>query len=318
MLQRVPISLDELLDAYPVERVRPSCLDQQTFYVSVRNRKPVIIDQGANQWLGLSQKCGPVAKILESLEECDVDVLTAIDGRNFLKCTFCTTEVVSAKYGIKTILCEENDVTGVASYEPLQQSRRRKYIRTYFDSHTKLLENIDFSYLALLASSTASAGSEVTLPSKLIEGSNDRAGPFKLKNIGLWTSSKGCVTPLHFDRCHGFLAQIVGRKTFLLASCSESVLLRYWKDKNQDGNENGTTSSIDFGLWLEGDITERKKFPLIDEVAWFIASLCPGDILYTPPGWWHYVVSDTVSASVLVPFDPLPSLEILPTNVLTS
>jgi hypothetical protein len=318
MPKRVPISLDELLDAYPVARVKPSCIDHQTFVTSIRNRKPVILDGGAHHWLGLSEKCGPVTKILESLDECDVDILIALDGRNFLKHSLCATEVISLKCGMKAILSEEDESHSTFSDYPLCRLPGRRYIRTYFDLHSKLFGCIDLSYLAVLVSSAASADSGIELDPKLTECSKDSSGPFKLKNIGLWTSSKGCITPLHFDRCHGFLAQIVGRKTFLMASCSESALLRYWKDKNHDGNENGTTSSIDLGLWLEGDITERRKHPLVDEVAWFIASLYPGDILYTPPGWWHYVISETISVSVLIPFDPLPSFETLPTNVLTS
>lgn len=318
MLKRVPISLDELLDAYPVARVKPSCLDHETFVTSIRNRKPVILDGAARHWLGISEKCGPIKTILESLDECDVDILIALDGRNFLKHSLCTTEVVSLKCGMKAILSDEDEASSTFSDYPNCRLPGRRYIRTYFDLHSKLLGCIDLSYLALLVSSVTSAQSETASDAKLTKSSNDYSGPFKLKNIGLWTSSKGCITPLHFDRCHGFLAQIVGHKTFLMASCSESALLRYWKDKIHDSNENGTTSSIDLGLWLEGDITERRKYPLVDEVAWFIASLHPGDILYTPPGWWHYVISETISVSVLIPFDPLPSLETLPTNVLTS
>lgn len=314
MQKRVQISLDEILDAYPVARVKPSCLNHQTFLTSIRNRKPIIIDGGARHWLGLSEKCGPVSKILESLDDCDVDILTALDGRNFLKRSLCTTEVINLKCGMMAILSEEDE----ACSTPLRRFSGRRYIRTYFDLHSKLLGCIDLSYLALLVSPVVSAESGISSYVKLNEVSKDNSEPFKLKNIGLWTSSKGCVTPLHFDRCHGFLAQIVGRKRFLMASCSESSLLRYWKSRNHGSDENGTTSSIDLGLWLEGDITERQKHPLVDEVAWFIASLYPGDILYTPPGWWHYVISETISVSVLVPFDPLPSLETLPTNVLTS
>ena len=31
---------------------------------------------------------------------------------------------------------------------------------------------------------------------------------FVAKNCGVWISSTGCVTPLHYDLCHGFLCQI--------------------------------------------------------------------------------------------------------------
>jgi hypothetical protein len=69
-------------------------------------------------------------------------------------------------------------------------------------------------------------------------------------------------------------------------------------------SKNQTSSRVDLSLWLEGDVAERKRFPNISEVTWCIAELNPGDVLYTPPGWWHHVTSVDASISVLVPFDP--------------
>jgi hypothetical protein len=37
---------------------------------------------------------------------------------------------------------------------------------------------------------------------------------FKAEKCGVWLGSAGCVTPLHFDLCHGFLAGILGTKLF--------------------------------------------------------------------------------------------------------
>jgi Cupin-like domain len=311
---RIIISDDGLLDAYPVDRELPSFLNRDVFNNTVRNKKPVIIDGAALRWLGMSEEGATPEFDMEILEECDVEMLIAFDGRNFLRNSLCSTKSVNLKTGMRSIL-ERN--SGDFLTDCLQE---RAYIRIYFDCHRRLLEKVDLSYLTRLASFTSLVDviSEIQSDVKLKSTFDDNFLPFKLKNIGLWTSSEGCVTPLHFDRCHGFLAQIIGTKTFLIASCCDSVLLRYWRERGQINNENGSTSPINLLLWLEGNAKERLKYPLVDEVAWFIAKLLPGDILYTPPGWWHYVISNTASMSVLLPFDPLPSSETLPTNVLLS
>ena len=330
---RISISDDGLLDACPVSRWAPSTLDQPCFQASVRNKKPAIISHGAESWFKVAESNGLVADIVSTVESCDVEMLTALDGRNFLRQCLCKSRVVGLKGGLLSILSGDRKHRDDEDQSLAQQpddalpasALERRYIRIYIDSHRKVLEKIDLSSLVHLAldpretdhKNTSEERRDLSDESTIVEP-NDTIKPFKLKNIGLWTSSEGCVTPLHFDLCHGFLAQIVGKKTFLLASSSESALLRYWRNGNSASNQNGTTSPVDLGLWLDGDVKERRKYPLIDEVAWFIASLGPGDILYTPPGWWHYVISDTSSVSVLIPFDPLPHRETLPTNVLTA
>ena len=101
-------------------------------------------------------------------------------------------------------------------------------------------------------------------------------------HISTCLSCAQCVTPLHFDLCHGFLAQICGRKMFLLASSDDSTLLHYWMRNKQI--DNSTTSPLDLMAWLEGSLVEREKYHQVDEIGWFIAVLYPGDVLYTPPG----------------------------------
>ena len=312
---RVSVSNDGILDAYPVDRCLPSFLNRDVFRNTVRNKKPVIIDGAALRWLGMSGRGVAPEFDMEMLEDCDVDMLVAVDGRNFLRNTLCSTKSVNLKTGMRSILLGCNRGDSPTDYLPV-----RSYIRVYFDHHQRLQDNVDLNYLTRIASSSAiiDASNEILPTNELKSSFDEKSLPFKLKNIGLWTSSEGCVTPLHFDRCHGFLAQIIGTKTFLIASCSDSVLLRYWREKGHERNGNGSTSPINLFLWLEGDVKERSKYPLVDEVAWFIAKLFPGDILYTPPGWWHYVISNTASMSVLIPFDPVLSSEILPTNVLLS
>lgn len=46
--------------------------------------------------------------------------------------------------------------------------------------------------------------------SKLVGGSKPHA--FRDINCGVWLGSAGCVTPLHYDLCHGFLVGVLGTK----------------------------------------------------------------------------------------------------------
>lgn len=68
-------------------------------------------------------------------------------------------------------------------------------------------------------------------------------------------------------------------------------------------SKNQTSSMVNLTKWFDEDLHECRAYPDISEVEWIIADLEPGDILYTPPGWWHYVESLDPSISVLVPFD---------------
>ena len=146
---RIIISDDGILDAYPIERHLPSFLSRDVFNNTVRNKKPVIIDGAALRWLGMSEEGATPEFDMEILEECDVEMLIAFDGRNFLRNTLCSTKSVNLKTGMRSILGRYSGdfLTGC-----LQE---RAYIRIYFDCHRRLLEKVDLSYLTRLASFTS-------------------------------------------------------------------------------------------------------------------------------------------------------------------
>jgi hypothetical protein len=288
-IARITISSDNALDAFPVTRIPPISNEFSAliFTHEYRNCKPVIMTGAAAGWFQ-PLSCN---RIIELCEPGDVDVLLAKDGRNFLKHHYCTTQRVSLADGLQTVLAPPV-LEGV-------DDRERLYVRIYLVDHPKVLAELNLNFLQDLAFTSS-------------------AIQFKAKNIGLWASSSQCVTPLHFDLCHGFLAQIYGYKTFIMANADDSTLLHYWMDNKRslDSGDNNTTSPINLIAWLEGSADERKRYNHVDEVGWFIARLGPGDVLYTPPGWWHCVISETSSCSVLIPFDPLPDHELLPAIVL--
>ena len=125
----------------------------------------------------------------------------------------------------------------------------------------------------------------------------------KLPNCGVWFGSAGSVTPLHYDLCHGFLCQIVGRKVFTFVAPDDTRCLHRRADRPEVAN-------VDPDLWSgdgEAAAAEHARHPAFAELSavWSV-ELGPGDVLYTPPFWWHHVRThdDGPALSVLVPFDP--------------
>ena len=216
-----------------------------------------------------------------------VDILCALDGRRFLKHEL--TSHVSAP-----LASSMEEILYTTRSENIHQ---RLYLRAYLDQVPAWRANLQ-PVLEQLGSMTGR--------------------DFCEKNVGIWVSSAGCETPLHFDLCHGFLVQCTGRKTFLLAPPSDTGCL-YWSADSTAGSKNRTTSPVDLFAWTRGDEEQQKRFPEVDSASFRVALLEAGSALYTPPGWWHAVISETASVSVLVPFDPDPesSSDQLPHNALS-
>lgn len=241
--KRISICADKLLDAYPVDRSDPTSSLIQNFEPSIRNKKPLIIAGGALGWLGIDTALGPVDTILEVVEKCEIDVLIALDGRQFLKNDLCSFKRVNVVAGITNLLrrnvpkiCSKDESFALLNQGSSQAPDEvRTYLRIYFDSHPKLMGQINLNYLVMLMSPIPKTEANVnrvlqfeqqssfihpdippSIPSfvESLQPLSSNSGisgdisPFQLKNIGLWASSEGCTTPLHFDLCHGFLAQV--------------------------------------------------------------------------------------------------------------
>ena len=240
-----------------------------------RMKKPVIISN--NHWKAESD-WKSICYLTELLHDPCVEVLISNDDRRFLKHELCTVEEMELSLVLSRIFSIDED-----DKYPL-----KLYCRLYLDMYPELAQDIDTLLLSRLAG---------------IEN-------FKGKNCGVWISSQGCETPLHYDLCHGFLAQIVGRKRFLLASPADTPCMYR---TTSHATKNTTSSRADLSAWLAGSTEERRKHSALGDAQWFIAELGPGDVLYTPPGWWHQVVSEDSCVSVLLPFDMVPPAEQLAT-----
>lgn len=136
---------------------------------------------------------------------------------------------------------------------------------------------------------------DVLIPDFCQDESN-LVGLGRLYSVMLWLGPHGSVSPMHNDPLDNLLMQYVGRKKILLYPPTTQV---YAGHNGQQSN----TSPIEPALGELKDSQERnehnqKHFPLFEPDMGFSCELRPGDILYIPSKWYHFVQSLDMSASV--------------------
>ncbi|NXQ61775.1 KDM8 protein, partial [Anthoscopus minutus] len=105
--------------------------------------------------------------------------------------------------------------------------------------------------------------------------------------INAWFGPGGTISPLHQDPQQNFLAQVFGRKYIRLYSPQDSENL-YPHESHILHN----TSQVDV------EDPDLVKFPNFTKAAFQSCILMPGQILFIPVKYWHYVRSLELSFSV--------------------
>jgi len=103
-----------------------------------------------------------------------------------------------------------------------------------------------------------------------------------------WIGPKGTVTGLHTDSANNLLAQLKGTKLVLLTEPKYTRKM-YLSKKFDLAAQVSSVNINDF---------DEAKFPRFREIPFYSAILEPGDVLFIPQGWWHYVKSLDFSISV--------------------
>ncbi|KAF8981427.1 hypothetical protein BGZ46_002854 [Entomortierella lignicola] len=131
----------------------------------------------------------------------------------------------------------------------------------------------------------------------------------------IWISLAGATTPLHYDRCHGILIQLVGRKRFVVYSHEDTNNLYPYDGITGPGHASkvrglghcypfSNTFTNSDHKHLKDNMTQiLERWPKVRNADPWVIDLEPGDALYTPPGFWHEVTSVDNSISVTVPWD---------------
>ena len=110
-------------------------------------------------------------------------------------------------------------------------------------------------------------------------------------NINVWMGTGGTRTPLHFDSYDNLLVQLVGAKYVRLYApcCAPNLYVN--KEAGGFGSQ-GNMSEVDC------ELEDYQKHPLVKGCEYQEVLLLPGDCLYIPAGYWHYVRSLSTSISV--------------------
>ncbi|XP_035684803.1 lysine-specific demethylase 8-like [Branchiostoma floridae] len=105
--------------------------------------------------------------------------------------------------------------------------------------------------------------------------------------INAWFGPKGTVSPLHHDPQHNLLAQVVGSKYVRLYAEEVSDCVY-----PHEGHLLHNTSQVDV------ENPDLQQFPRFKSAPYLECTLEPGEMLYIPPRYWHYIRSLDVSFSV--------------------
>jgi hypothetical protein len=87
----------------------------------------------------------------------------------------------------------------------------------------------------------------------------------------VYIGPEGSLSTLHYDfgHCLGYLAQIQGRKRAILFSPSDSKYM--------------------YNGQVDPEHPDLERFALYDRATPYECVIEPGELLFVPPGWWHWV-----------------------------
>ena len=118
---------------------------------------------------------------------------------------------------------------------------------------------------------------ELAPPPEIIDATDRSPGSAKL-----WFGPKGTLTPLHHDEHSILFVQVYGRKHFKLIPSFELPKI-YLEDR--------------FYSAVDPENVDDLRFPAFRGASVANLLLTPGDVLFIPVGWWHWVRSLDVSIS---------------------
>ncbi|MCL6294967.1 cupin-like domain-containing protein [Jejuia spongiicola] len=110
----------------------------------------------------------------------------------------------------------------------------------------------------------------------------------KTNDVSAWIGPANTISGFHADTANNLYAQIKGEKMFIIASTKYNKYM-YPSKKHIYG---AVASEVDINKF------SYEEHPKIKEVEFHSVILQPGDVLFVPQNWWHYVQALTPSISI--------------------
>ncbi|AUP77238.1 cupin-like domain-containing protein [Flavivirga eckloniae] len=110
----------------------------------------------------------------------------------------------------------------------------------------------------------------------------------KVNDITAWIGPANTISGFHADTANNVYAQIKGRKMFIICSTKFNKTM-YPSSKHIYG---AVASDVDINNF------EKDRFPEFKNNDFMSVILEPGDVLFVPQNWWHYVQALDPSISI--------------------
>lgn len=105
-----------------------------------------------------------------------------------------------------------------------------------------------------------------------------------IKAVSIWIGAR-TRSGLHYDMADNFFVQLYGSKKAILAAPEEARSLHLFKDQH-------TKSQV------APQSPDLKAHPKFNNATVWEATLDPGDVMFIPKAWWHYLASKDRSVSL--------------------
>ena len=110
--------------------------------------------------------------------------------------------------------------------------------------------------------------------------------------VYFWYGPRGTVTPLHHDTANILFCQVRGRKRVTLFDPVWTELVR---------------DCVSFYSAIDVEKPDLRRFPFFARVPQWTVTVGPGDALFIPCGWWHFVRGLSTSVSISMTNFRLPN-----------